>query len=126
MKPNTSPIAWFEIVVKDFERAVTFYESVFDIQLNKEMQCGPSKMAIFSYEEGFPGGGLIEGNETQSTGAGGSIIYLNASTIGNTLARIEKQGGKTVMPCTHIGENGYIATFCDSENNIIGLWAPVA
>ncbi len=125
MKPNTSPIAWFEIVVKDFERAVAFYEAAFDVQLHKE-QCGSSQMAIFPYQEGFPGGGLVEGNETQSTGAGGSIIYLTADAIGRMLARIEKQGGTTIMPCTHIGENGYIASFCDSEANIIGLWAPEA
>ena len=28
MKPDHTPIAWFEIVTKDFERAVIFYEAV--------------------------------------------------------------------------------------------------
>ncbi|MGL4666516.1 MAG: VOC family protein, partial [Saezia sp.] len=59
-----SPIAWFEIVVKDLPKAMTFYQSVFDFTITKCPPCPSSpdkgmEMAIFSYEEGYPGGALV-------------------------------------------------------------------
>ncbi|QIQ21660.1 VOC family protein [Zophobihabitans entericus] len=120
------PIEWFEIVVRDFDRAVKFYEAAFNVQFNIE-QMNDMSMAIFPYPEGQTGGALVAGECYKScqSGSGSIVIYLPADSIKTTLAKIEQLGGKTVMPCMEIGGNGYIALFTDSEENTIGLWSPV-
>ena len=86
-------------------------------------------MALFPYKDGFPSGALVSGEcyKTHTIGAGGSIIYLNVDEITGMLARIEQHGGKAISPCLELdGGNGFVATFRDSEGNVVGLWAPKA
>ncbi len=47
IKPN--PVNWFEIPVNDMARAITFYQSVFWVDLT-EHEMGPNKMAFFPME----------------------------------------------------------------------------
>jgi predicted enzyme related to lactoylglutathione lyase len=37
------------------------------------------------------------------------------------LAKVEKAGGKILMPKTAIGENGFIAHFADTEGNRVAF-----
>lgn len=119
-----SPLAWFEIVTQDFDRAVAFYQSAFNIQLtlndNEHMQ-----YAIFPYQEGHVGGALVHSlhYDDHQAGAGTIMIYLNTDSVSKQLATIESLGGETVFPLTNIVENGYIAGFKDSEGNYVGLWS---
>jgi predicted enzyme related to lactoylglutathione lyase len=41
--------------------------------------------------------------------------------LDETLGRVEKAGGKIVMPKTDIGPPGFIAIVRDSEGNSVGL-----
>ena len=122
-----SPIAWFEIVVKDMERAIKFYKTVFQVQLTIE-NMPDMQMALFPYQESYPGGALVKGDAFSQCreGSGTTVIYLTVESVGAALSRIEKTGGSIVMPSTSIGENGFIGMFVDSEGNTIGLWAEVA
>ena len=53
---KTNPVVWFEIYVQDMERAKTFYESVFQIKLEKvnnpelELWSFPMSMDLASCE----------------------------------------------------------------------------
>ena len=123
-----SSVAWFEIVVKDLEQSIKFYEQVFQVQLKRE-GCADIQMAIFPYQEGFPSGALSCGEcyADCQPGASTTIVYLSAEGIEETLQRVEAEGGERFVPCTDIGGgNGFIALFKDLEGNVIGLWAPVA
>jgi len=129
MKFN-SPIAWFEIVVKDLPKAMAFYQNVFDCTLTEYPACPSApdkemKMAIFSYEEGHPGGALVSSKcyDDHKNGPGTTIIYLNVDAIASTLQKVEKYQGKITFPCTSIGENGFIAGFEDLDGNAIGIWS---
>lgn len=123
----TTPLAWFEIVTQDFERAIKFYQSAFNIEFsrcdNEHMQ-----MAIFPYDQQKTqvGGALVHSPcySDHKSGAGTVIIYLNTDSVSKQLEIIHALGGKTVFPLTNIGENGYIAGFEDCEGNQIGLWSP--
>ena len=123
-----TPVAWFEIIVKDLERSTRFYERVFEVQLKRE-DCSGIQMAIFPYQEGFPSGALACGEcyaECQP-GSSSTIVYLSAQAIEETLQRVEAEGGQRLVPCTDIGGgNGFIALFKDLEGNVVRLWAPVA
>ena len=113
-------IHWFEIFVTDYERAVRFYETVLGIQLKREVD-GGRPMAIFKSSLEAVGGALVRqpGREPTENGA---LVYLDANgKLDASLAKVEKAGGKVVMPKTDIGEPGFIALVHDTEGNLVGL-----
>ena len=117
---------WFEIPANNIKEAKTFYEKVFEVELTI-MEMGPSLMAMFPYEPGAAGcsGALIqsEGYAPSKEGAG-SVVYLNSNDIDASLLRVEKNGGKVLLPKTSIGENGTIAQFLDNQGNRVALHTP--
>lgn len=113
-------INWFELPVVDIERAQRFYEQVLDIELKPE-NLGPTPMALFPYQQPGTGGALIKDARRKPT-SDGALVYLNANgTLDACIARIEKAGGKVLLPKTDIGEPGHIAVLLDTEGNAVGL-----
>jgi len=124
MQSINSPLAWFEIITQDFERAIKFYEAAFKIRFERH-ENEQMKHAIFPYIEGYTGGSLVHSPyyNDHKAGAGTVIVYLQTSSVSKQLKIIEQLGGEMVFPLTDIGENGYIAGFKDCEGNYIGLWS---
>jgi uncharacterized protein len=112
---------WFEIAVTDLERAKKFYEAVFKVEMNV-MEMGPAKLAFFPMHEDAPGAGgaLMKGGGYAPTESG-TVIYFSVDDIEEILKRVGKNGGKTILAKTTIGEYGFVAHFGDSEGNRIGL-----
>lgn len=122
MSSDTNAINWFEIPAKDIARAKKFYESIFEIKM-EDMEMPGMKYAMFPFD---PTKGKISGGLAQSQmhipSMTGSIIYLNANPdLQNVLNRVEKAGGKIIMPKTSIGQNGFMAFFTDTEGNNMAL-----
>lgn len=111
-------INWFDIPVKDLERAARFYGTVLDTEIG-EMQ-GPTGVIKVFQKEGMPVGALSQG-EQNSPSDTGTRIFLNSDDIDGALGRVKKAGGKVVMPKTSIGEYGHIASFRDTEGNVVAL-----
>jgi len=113
-------ISWFEIPASNFERAVQFYNSIFDIQLETETMNGYS-MAFFPSSSGV-GGAIIcgEGSEPSQKG---SLLYLNGGEdLNEVLFKVEDAGGKVILHKQKINdENGYFALFIDTEGNKLAL-----
>lgn len=126
MDPNANALNWFEIPATDIERAKGFYEGIFNIQLTPMQEMMNMKMVGFptNPNSGKVGGALVAGDYHQPS-AEGAVIYLNANPqIQVVIDRIEKFGGKIVMPRTEISpEIGYMAFFIDTEGNRVGLHA---
>jgi len=118
---KTNIANWFEIPVKDLDRAAKFYEKVFDVKLTRE-DMGGMKMATFSYTQGAPGapGALVKGESYEPSHAG-TVVYFSVEDIEETLRRINANGGKTLMPKTSIGDYGIIAQYEDTEGNRLAL-----
>ena len=112
---------WFEVPVKDLDRAVKFYEKVFDVKLSSE-EMGGMKMALFPFTQDAPGaaGALIKGESYEPSHAG-TVVYFSVEDIPETLRRINTNGGKTLMPKTAIGQYGFIAQYEDTEGNRLAL-----
>jgi len=112
---------WFEIPVKDLERAAKFYEKVFDVKLTPE-EMGGMNMAMFPFEMEARGaaGALIKGKTYEPSHAG-TVVYFSVEDIPETLRRINANGGKTLMPRTSIGDYGAIAQYEDTEGNRLAL-----
>jgi hypothetical protein len=49
------------------------------------------------------------------------VVYFTVDDIEGTLAKVQAQGGKTLVPKMSIGEFGFIGQFEDSEGNRLGL-----
>jgi predicted enzyme related to lactoylglutathione lyase len=115
-------VSWVEIPATDFNRAVKFYNSVFEIDLQK-VDCGTEKMACFPTGEGAISfaPGIIPSKD-------GVLVSLNTGDdLENTMKRIEKNGGTIVQPKTKIEVEGrgYFSLFIDSEGNKVGLYGDI-
>lgn len=123
MDNNTNAINWFEIPVTDMQRAKHFYQVIFSIHM-EEMNMGEMQMSAFPYEDGSgrASGGIVK-SEMHKPSTEGVVIYLNANPdLSTVLNKVEKEGGKVVMPKTQISpEIGHMAFFIDTEGNKIGL-----
>lgn len=112
-------ISWVAIPATDFKRAVKFYNTILDIEL-QEFDCGVEKMACFPSGEG-----AVSFSPDFNPSKDGVLVSLNAGKdFDNAMSRIEKNGGKVIKPKTKIEvENrGYFSIFIDSEGNKISLY----
>jgi uncharacterized protein len=121
---NTDAINWFEIPVRDLERAQRFYETVLDRELKRETM-GEEKLAIFPAAEGRTQGCITIGANPVAPSATGTRVYLDVSpSIDAALSRVADAGGKVVTRKTALpGGMGYWAHISDTEGNVVGLHA---
>lgn len=124
MELKHNMIGWIEIPVIEMDRAVKFYENVFEVQLSK-VQMGDIEMAMFPHIENSIGAsGTLVKHEHYKPSLDGVVIYFTAISgdINIELSRVEAAGGKVIMPRTLITEEiGYWALFIDSEGNKVAL-----
>ncbi|MCK8479658.1 VOC family protein [Psychroserpens algicola] len=117
-------VNWFEIPVKDYNRAKQFYSTVMGSKITDHpMPEQNIKYGIFEYDEdnNCVGGAIIEG-EGQNPTTDGATIYLNGGdNLNDALEKVEVNGGKIMMPKTDIGTFGFIAQFIDTEGNLVAL-----
>jgi predicted enzyme related to lactoylglutathione lyase len=126
MEMFKNAVNWFEIPVKDFDKAKTFYESIFDYEM-PEMPMGPNRMGILLYDQpgGGVGGAIVAGEWYEPT-TRGALVYLNGGNdLNSVLDRVSKAGGAVLVPKTLVApEIGYFAIFQDCEGNRVGLHSP--
>lgn len=123
MDSKVNILNWFEVCVSDMPRAKKFYEAIFGITM-EEMEMMGMKMAFFPAEQGNGklSGGLVQGSMHKPS-ADGTVVYFNGNPdLAVALGKIEKAGGKILMPKTQITpEIGYMAFFIDTEGNRVAL-----
>lgn len=115
-------ISWFEIPVKNFDRAKLFYETVLGIQIQL-VPHPTNEYGIFPADitRGQIGGALSKGEGCEPS-TKGSLVYLNGGEdLSIALSKVEKAGGQTLLPKTSIGQNGFMAHFLDTEGNKVAL-----
>jgi predicted enzyme related to lactoylglutathione lyase len=126
MDKKSNSLNWFEIPASDIKRAKKFYENIFSCEMQDMGEMMGMKMVGFPAEmgNGKASGGLVQG-PMHKPSADGAIVYLNANpSIQTVVERIEKAGGKVMMPKTQISpEIGFMAFFTDTEGNRVGLHA---
>jgi uncharacterized protein len=116
-----NPVGYFEIPVVHMERAIVFYQRVFDDTFERTTIDG-NPMAFFRFDPNASGitGALAQG-DSYVPGKQGPRIYFKADDIEETLRKVEAAGGKVTYPKTSVGEYGWVAEFEDSEGNLIAL-----
>ena len=121
-------ITWFEIPVKNFQRASDFYGKVLDGPIQPIDNAGAMMPTIKNYgflpgssDQTEVGGAIVEGEGYEPSQAG-STVYLNGGDdLSTPLSRVEEAGGKVIVPKTAIGENGFMAQFIDTEGSRVAL-----
>lgn len=98
------------------DAAANFYRQVFNWTVTDLPEMD---YATFETGDG-PGGGfspILEDNP-----AGTVTVYIETDNIEETLAKVEKAGGKTVKTRTEIPGMGWFALFKDPTGNMLGVF----
>ncbi len=114
-------INWFEIPSADYDRAIAFYNQIFQVELKRETH-EDMKLAIFPHDAQSVGGAVVS-QENMKPNKEGVMVYLNGGDdLGQVLNRVVEAGGAVVMPKTKLSDEiGHIGIFSDSEGNSVGL-----
>lgn len=130
-------LVWLEIGVTDMNRAVSFYQNVFNLKIEIKYLFD-SKLGIFFKNDQCLNICLVE-RENPNDGTSKIKPTFHVDVIFETLNKVENNGGKIVLPSTLlrqknsrgetlIGANlidnqiGYVAEFIDTEGNAILLY----
>lgn len=125
MADEKNMVGWFEIPVSDMERAMTFYEKVFDVTLSRN-KIKEVDMAWFPYVKDGNGsaGTLVHNEEFYTPSQSGVLVYFmsRGDDLTVELSRVEEAGGKVLVEKTAISdEHGFMAVFEDTEGNRVAL-----
>lgn len=120
MMQTGNAITWFEIPVRDLDRAVTFYTNVLGVDLQLTDLLGVPH-ALFPVTEGGVSGALTQRRNVKPAEQGTRIYLRVEGDINNALSKVEHAGGRVLTPKTSLGEEGFYGVIRDSEGNAIGL-----
>jgi predicted enzyme related to lactoylglutathione lyase len=120
-KPNA--IGWFDLYVDDMDRAVVFYETVFQQRLEPIGDpTGETVMRSFPANMGTYGaaGALVKSPHARP-GPGGTMIYFSVEDCAVEQERAVAAGGKVLRSKFSIGQFGWVTLCMDTEGNNFGL-----
>ncbi|EAQ03822.1 glyoxalase family protein [Pseudooceanicola batsensis HTCC2597] len=114
---------WTEIPVKDLDRGIAFYSTVFDWTMSRE-EAGPNAVANFSSDMGGVHGHLYPGRPAEA-GAGPTIHIAVPDTLAAASDRLKSAGGRMVAGPISIPVGSFL--YCeDPDGNSIGLFEATA
>jgi uncharacterized protein len=114
------PVAFFEVISPDHERAQKFYGELFGWQVAADPAMGGYGLVDTGAGEDAIGGGI---GPSSAPGDGGVKIYVRVDDLEAFLDRAERLGGRRLVPPTDLpGEFGRFAIFTDPDGNQVGLW----
>ena len=122
MKQNA--IGWFDIYVSDITRAASFYQTVFNVQLEDMQDPTSDKVSMKSFPTDmslYGAGGALVQREGCSPGPGATVIYFGVEDCAVEQARVSQAGGQVINAKMSIGEFGWVSLCMDTEGNIFGL-----
>jgi predicted enzyme related to lactoylglutathione lyase len=115
------PVAFFEVISADHERAQKFYGELFDWRIAADPAMGGYGLVDTGAGEAAIGGGI---GPAESAGDRGMKIYVRVDDLDAYLRRAEQLGGSVLVEPTDLpGDFGRFAIFADPDGNPVGLWA---
>lgn len=127
LMPN---IGYFEIPADNIDRAKHFYHALLGWKIGPTRTLmDPASAAAMQYQDISTGpaqdGTLNAGGMYKRKMDENIKNFVLVEDIGAVLAKVEKLGGKIVMPKTDIQGVGPAAVIQDTEGNTLGLWTPI-
>ena len=112
---------WYEIPATDFERAVSFYETVLGVKVHAQEMNG-MKIGFMPQQGDSIGGAIMTGPGQSPSATGITIYFKGGDDLAAPLARAQAAGGRVLLPKKLVSKQiGYIALFLDCEGNRVGL-----
>ncbi|GIF40265.1 VOC family protein [Actinoplanes xinjiangensis] len=112
------PVAFFEIISTDADRARGFYTGLFGWTASD--QEGGYALVDTGAGEGAIGGGIGAAETPEEAGV---KIYVQVDDLEKTLEQAVALGGTTLVePAALPGDYGRFAVFADPDGNPVGLW----
>jgi len=121
-------IAYFQIPADNVDRAKHFYHALLGWKIEPTKTPMDPAAAPMQYQDIVTGraeegtmnmGGLYKRQMSEPI-----INFVMVDDLDKVLLKVEKLGGKTIVPKNEIKTVGLIAIIQDSEGNAIGLWKP--
>ena len=109
-----SSIAHFEIHFDEAERARNFYTELFGWKVEEAQ--GTEYWTITTQEVTY-GSMMKRFNPNQKI-----TDYFGVQSLLESVAKVEKLGGKILVPKIAVPKMGYFALCMDTEGNAFGLW----
>ncbi len=118
-------IVYFQIPSDDIERSKKFYNQLFGWKIDKSPEANtPEGMENWSVT-------TTDHNGKEALGGGMSkrqmpqqqiTNFIDVKSVGEYSSRVEKLGGKIVVPKTAVPGMGHYEVCIDTENNIFGIF----
>ena len=118
-------IVYFQIPADDIERSKKFYNELFGWKIDKSPEANtPEGMENWSIT-------TTDHNGKEALGGGMSkrqmpqqqiTNFIDVKSVDEYLSKVERLGGKVVVPKTSVPGMGYYAVCLDTENNSFGIF----
>ncbi|MFQ5597948.1 MAG: VOC family protein [Nitrospiria bacterium] len=110
-------IVWFDLPVRDLNRAIQFYSEVLDAEIKEDFP----GVAVIAHKKDAVSGCLFL-SESQQPSKEGTLIYFNVQgRLAAAVDAVKKNGGQVEQPPHEMGPFGNRAIVIDSEGNRIAL-----
>ncbi len=109
-------IVHFEIPADDVQRAKKFYTDLFGWKI--EETPGMEYWMIHTSGEKTVDGGMMKRQHPQHQ----ITNYIDIPSIDEYAQKVEKLGGKIIVPKMAVPTMGYFAVCLDTENNVFAIW----
>ena len=114
-EPKPGGYAHMELISKDLKKTQKFYENVFGWKFNKV-----ADMDYSMYETpNGDGGGLRTPEARENVG---TLPYISVKSVDEIAKRIEKAGGKVLVPKDEVPGWGWILIFQEPGGGVQGAW----
>jgi uncharacterized protein len=110
-----SSIVHFEIPADDLQRAKTFYTKLFGWKIEGVKGMDMEYMMVDTYGQG---GGMMKRMHPDQQ----ITDYIGVPSVDEYSAKVEKLGGKIIVPKKAVPSMGYFVICMDTENNAFGIW----
>ncbi|BCH21738.1 hypothetical protein MesoLjLc_13550 [Mesorhizobium sp. L-8-10] len=111
--------AWFEIPVRDLDRARAFYGAVLQTEI-PVIEGDPNPIAIFPSEDEKLAGHLYPGKPA-GDGTGPTVHLFVAAPLESAMERVKENGGQVVSPILAVPSGSFV--YCiDPDGNSFGLF----
>ena len=112
--------AYFEIPVVDMDRAINFYQSLLEIELERG-SIHDYEMAFFPYEHNGVGiSGALAKGDVYKPSIEGVFLYIQIDDIDAIISKAVNLGSEVLLEKTE-AESCFVAEIKDSEGNRICL-----
>ena len=115
---------WIEIPVTDLERAMKFYQTVFDLPATDIIADEVRRISIMPTADGAANVSLNQTANFTPSDQGTLAYFTVDGDLQRTLEKVETAGGVIIDEKTPRGNFGFFALILDSEGNLLTLHSP--